>query len=57
MEKQVTKRKHGDVAQVHVELMLFQVKQMDFFAEKFGMSRADIIAHALNMWLDSIAGK
>jgi len=50
----VVNRKRGNVVRIVVEIDASQSRELNRISEKLGMSKADAIAAALNIWFNAI---
>lgn len=53
-KQNVVKRRQGYVSALNIELLTHQKQLLDEYSEKLGMTKADIIAQALNMWFGAM---
>jgi len=53
-ETKVIIRRHGQVKRLDVELSAWQYHRLDALTTRLGMTKAEAIAHALNIWFHEI---
>ncbi len=54
VEQKIRKRKQGDVKALNIELLTHQKEMLDDYSKRLSISKADIVAQALNMWFGSV---
>lgn len=57
MEQVIRERRRGNVVRLLVEVDINQAVALDKNCERLGMTKADAIAHALNIWFGMVEPK
>ncbi len=57
MDQVIRERRRGNVVRLLVEIDINQAVALERNAERLGMTKADAIAHALNIWLGMVEPK